>query len=67
MLIYWRTQHHFGKDMELFMGSSIVCFRILSLDTKGLKTSLAKIIIKALIALVSHIFYGRCATPVAFY
>ena len=67
MLIYWRTQHHFGKDMELFMGSSIVCFRILSLDTKGLKTSLAKIIIKALIALVSHIFYGCCATPIAFY
>lgn len=66
MLIDWRGQHHFSEDMELFVRGSIICFRILSLDTKCLKAFLAIVEIKALIALVSHICYGHYATPIAF-
>ena len=66
MLIHWRSQHHFGKDMELFMRSSVICFWILSLDTKCMKTFLAVVKIKALVALVPHICNGHDATPIAF-
>ena len=66
MLIDWRPQHHFSEDMVLSMRSSIICFWILSLDTKCLKAFLAIVEIKALIALVSHICYGHYATPITF-
>jgi hypothetical protein len=65
-LTHGRRQHDFSKDMELFMRIRIICFRILSLDTKRLKTFLAIIKIKALIALVPYICNGHCATPITF-
>ena len=66
MLVDWRAQHHFSEDMELFVRSGIICFRILSLDTKCLKAFFAIVEIKALIALVSHIYYGHYATAITF-
>jgi len=65
-LIHRRRKHDFSKDMELFMRSCVICFRILSLDTIPLKTFLAIIKIKALIALVPYICYWHCATPITF-
>ena len=66
LLIQWRVKHHFSKDMEFFMRWSVIRFRVLSLDTESKKALLAIVKIKALIALVSDICNGHCATSITF-